>query len=203
MGKSEETIAARFYAQMLKLFDSSSAIHHSKKMYSDLGGFGTRGRMPAACVDINENTNRRAAWENLVHELHGLTHVHHFYRVRSLAVLAVIHEEVEKSRIEIRHVWSGGTVCIPGGPLEIDTSRNTSTGMLAFSPLYVPPVRFNLIEAFDRTALRSSTSGRTISTVRPLSLASRAPRLSSKFLTIASITASPIRHSDPISTIQI
>ena len=27
---------------------------------------------------------------------HGLTHVHHFYTPRSLAVLAVIHEEVEK-----------------------------------------------------------------------------------------------------------
>ena len=35
---------------------------------------------------------------------HGLTHVHHFYTLRNLAVLAVIHQEVEKSRIEVRPV---------------------------------------------------------------------------------------------------
>ena len=140
---------------------------------------------------------------------HGLTHVHHFYTPRSLAVLAVIHEEVEKSRIEVRHVMRQAALSMhTRGSIRnryIQEYEHRHVGVQS-GTLYVPPVReeINLIDAFDRrlTAVANNL-GETIPSHRPLSLASRAPRLSSKFLTIASITASPIRHSDPISTTQI
>lgn len=86
---------------------------------------------------------------------HGLTHVHHFYTLRNLAVLAVIHEEVEKSRIEIRHVLRQAALSIhTRGSIRnryLQEYEHRHVGIQS-GTLYVPPVReeINLIEAFDR-----------------------------------------------------
>ena len=86
---------------------------------------------------------------------HGLTHVHHFYTLRNLAVLAVIHEEVEKSRIEIRHVLRQAALSIhTRGSIRnryLQEYQHRHVGIQS-GTLYVPPVReeINLIEAFDR-----------------------------------------------------
>ena len=86
---------------------------------------------------------------------HGLTHVHHFYSLRSLAVLAAIHEEVEKSRIEIRHVLRQAALSIhTRGSIRnryLQEYEHRHVGIQS-GTLYVPPVReeINLIEAFER-----------------------------------------------------
>lgn len=86
---------------------------------------------------------------------HGLTHVHHFYTTRNLAVLAVIHEEVEQSRIEIRHVLRQAALSIhTRGSIRnryLQEYGHRHVGVQS-GTLYVPPVReeINLIEAFDR-----------------------------------------------------
>ena len=86
---------------------------------------------------------------------HGLTHVHHFYTLRNLAVLAIIHEEVEKSRIEIRHVLRQAALSIhTRGSIRnryLQEYGHRHVGIQS-GTLYVPPVReeINLIEAFDR-----------------------------------------------------
>jgi DNA modification methylase len=86
---------------------------------------------------------------------HGLTHVHHFYTPRNLAVLAVIHEEVEQSRIEIRHVLRQAALSIhTRGSIRnryLQQYGHRHVGVQS-GTLYVPPVReeINLIEAFDR-----------------------------------------------------
>ena len=86
---------------------------------------------------------------------HGLTHVHHFYTLRNLAVLAVIHEEVEKSRVEIRHVLRQAALSLhTRGSIRnrhLQEYEHRHVGVQS-GTLYVPPVReeINLIEAFDR-----------------------------------------------------
>jgi len=86
---------------------------------------------------------------------HGLSHVHHFYTLRNLAVLAVIHEEVEQSRIEIRHVLRQAALSIhTRGSIRnryLQEYGHRHVGIQS-GTLYVPPVReeINLIEAFDR-----------------------------------------------------
>jgi len=86
---------------------------------------------------------------------HGLTHVHHFYTLRNLAILAFIHEEVEQSRIEIRHVLRQAALSIhTRGSIRnryLQEYGHRHVGVQS-GTLYVPPVReeINLIEAFDR-----------------------------------------------------
>lgn len=102
---------------------------------------------------------------------HGLTHVHHFYTPRSLAVLAVIHEEVEKSRIEIRHILRQAALSIhTRGSIRNRYAQEYDHRHIGIQSgtLYVPPVReeINLIEAFDRkltAVIRNLGENETIS----------------------------------------
>ena len=134
---------------------------YSKKMYSDRVDLELEEEcqqlarqlileMKIPIVELPDGENLRQPKNS-----HGLTHVHHFYTPRSLAVLAVIHEEVEKSRIEVRHVMRQAALSMhTRGSIRnryIQEYEHRHVGVQS-GTLYVPPVReeINLIDAFDR-----------------------------------------------------
>lgn len=134
---------------------------YSKKMYSDRVDLELEEEcqqlarqlileMKIPIVELPDGENLRQPKNS-----HGLTHVHHFYTPRSLAVLAVIHEEVEKSRIEVRHVMRQAALSMhTRGSIRnrhIQQYEHRHVGVQS-GTLYVPPVReeINLIDAFDR-----------------------------------------------------
>ena len=112
----------------------------------------SEARIPVVELPDGENLNQPK-------KSHGLTHVHHFYTLRNLAVLAVIHEEVEQSRIEVRHVLRQSALSLhTRGSIRnrfLQEYGHRHVGVQS-GTLYVPPVReeVNLIEAFDRRLKR-------------------------------------------------
>tara|TARA_B100001564_G_scaffold127761_1_gene106641 strand:+ start:226 stop:2217 length:1992 start_codon:yes stop_codon:yes gene_type:complete len=127
---------------------------------------------------VNEETEETALAETLallptlnvpLHELpegenlrqpmtsHHLTHIHQFYTLRNLVVLAVILEEVEKADLHVRHVLRQVFLSLhTRGSIRnrhLQEYGHRHVGVQS-GTLYVPPVReeINLIEAFERRA---------------------------------------------------
>jgi DNA modification methylase len=88
---------------------------------------------------------------------HHLTHIHQFYTLRNLAVLAVMLEEVEKADPHVRHVLRQVFLSLhTRGSIRnrhLQEYGHRHVGVQS-GTLYVPPVReeINLIEAFQRRA---------------------------------------------------